>query len=116
MVQPCGVMADSCALETFVGRITLFESFAMILRDGIVFLLSLVAFLPGFSDAPPKFAFLENGVGQNTAPSIDRPGDSALTGPEKGNSIDLKVTAKKGTTLRFICILHPWMQGKVLVR
>jgi hypothetical protein len=68
------------------------------------------------SDAPPKFNFVENGVGQNTAPSIDRPGDSALTGPGKGNSVDVKVTAKKGTTLRFICILHPWMQGKVLVR
>jgi hypothetical protein len=28
------------------------------------------------SDAPPKFQFLENGVGQDTPPDLDRPGDS----------------------------------------
>ena len=33
------------------------------------------------SDAPPKFLFLENGVGENDAPpKLDRPGDSSLTG------------------------------------
>ena len=69
------------------------------------------------SDAPPKFQFLENGVGQDTAPNVDRPGDSGITGEGKpGESIDLKVTAKAGTTLYFMCIIHPWMQGKVVVR
>ena len=68
------------------------------------------------SNAPPKFPFLENGVGQATPPSVDRPGDSGVTGPgKKGESIDLKVTAKKGTTLKFMCLIHPWMQAKVIV-
>jgi hypothetical protein len=64
------------------------------------------------SDAPPKFQYLENGVGQKTPPSVDRPGDSGVTGPgKKGESIDLKVTAKPGTKLYFICLIHPWMQA-----
>jgi hypothetical protein len=64
------------------------------------------------SDAPPKFPFLENGVGQKTPPLVDRPGDSGVTGPgKKGESIDLKVTAKPGTKLRFMCLIHPWMQA-----
>jgi hypothetical protein len=68
------------------------------------------------SNAPPKFPFLENGVGQNTPPNVDRPGDSGVTGAGKqGESIDLPVTAKKGTTLYFMCLIHPWMQAKVIV-
>jgi hypothetical protein len=68
------------------------------------------------SDAPPKFPFLENGVGQKTPPSVDRPGDSGVTGPgKKGESIDLKVTAKPGTKLYFMCLIHPWMQAVVNV-
>jgi hypothetical protein len=68
------------------------------------------------SNTPPKFQFLENGVGQNTPPNVDRPGDSALIGSgKKGESVNVKVTAKKGTTLRFMCIIHPWMQSKVIV-
>jgi hypothetical protein len=69
------------------------------------------------SNAPPKFQYLENGVGQNTPPNVDRPGDSGVTGPgQKGESIDLKVTAKKGAVLRFMCLIHPWMQAKVVVK
>jgi hypothetical protein len=68
------------------------------------------------SDAPPKFQYLEDGVGQATAPAVDKPGDSGLTGSgKKGESIDFKVTAKKGKSLYFMCLLHPWMQGKVNV-
>src|SRR5690242_2357592 len=59
------------------------------------------------SNAPPKFLFLENGVGQNTPAKIDRPGDSAFVGPNKGDSVTLPVTAKKGTVLHFMCLLHP---------
>ncbi|MFL5895878.1 MAG: hypothetical protein ACJ76Z_12305 [Thermoleophilaceae bacterium] len=71
----------------------------------------------GESNAPPKFQFLENGVGQNTAPSVDRPGDSGITGSgKKGEFINLKVTAKKGKELYFMCIIHPQMQAKVLVK
>ena len=66
------------------------------------------------SDAPPKFPFLENGVGQATAPSVDVPGDSGITGKgKKGESIDLTVTAPAGTKLTFMCLIHPWMQAEV---
>jgi len=69
------------------------------------------------SDAPPKFPFLENGVGQDTPPSFDKPGDSAIIGPgeKKGESVDVKVTAKKGATLYFMCLIHAQMQSKVIV-
>jgi hypothetical protein len=68
------------------------------------------------SEAPPTFPFLENGVGQRTPPDVDRPGDSGLVGTgRKGDSIDLRVTARAGTTLYFICLIHPWMQSKVEV-
>jgi uncharacterized cupredoxin-like copper-binding protein len=68
------------------------------------------------SDAPPKFPFLENGVGQKTPPKVDKPGDSGVTGPgKKGESIDLTVTAPPGTTLKFICLIHPWMQAVLKV-
>ncbi len=69
------------------------------------------------TEAPPTFPFLENGVGQATPPSLDRPGDSGVTGEgKKGESIDFTVTAKAGTTLYFICLIHPWMQSKVEVQ
>jgi plastocyanin len=69
------------------------------------------------SDAPPKFQYLENGVGQDTPPNLDRPGDSGLTGQgKKGEKITFNVTAKKGTELYFVCLIHPWMQAKVQVQ
>jgi hypothetical protein len=68
------------------------------------------------SNGPPKFQFLENGVGSQTPPNVDRPGDSALIGPgQKGESLNVKVTAKKGSVLHFMCVIHPWMQAKVVV-
>jgi hypothetical protein len=71
---------------------------------------------PNDPNAQPKFQYVENGTGSATPPNVDRPGDSGLTGPGKrGESIDLKVTAKKGTTLYFLCAIHPWMQAKVVV-
>jgi plastocyanin len=69
------------------------------------------------SNAPPKFQYLENGVGQATPPNIDRPGDSGITGQGKrGEHISFHVTAKKGSTLYFMCLIHPWMESKVLVQ
>jgi hypothetical protein len=68
------------------------------------------------SNAPPKFQYLENGVGQKTPPKVNQPGDSGVTGKgKKGESIDLKVTAPKGTKLYFMCLIHPWMQAVVNV-
>jgi hypothetical protein len=67
------------------------------------------------SNAPPKFLFVENGVGTNTAPNVDQPGDSAFVEPSQGAKVTLKVTAKPGTTLYFLCAIHPWMQAKLVV-
>jgi len=66
------------------------------------------------SNAPPKFPYLENGVGQAAPAVVDRPGDSGVTGKgKKGESIDLKVTAPAGTKLYFVCLIHPWMQAEL---
>lgn len=66
------------------------------------------------SDAPPKFPFLEDGVGQQTPPNVDKPGDSGVTGKgKKGESIDLAVTAASGTKLWMMCLIHPWMQAEI---
>lgn len=54
----------------------------------------------------PKIAVVNRG-----RRGIDRPGDSvAFAGTRRA-----KVTAKPGRTLRFICAVHPWMQGKLEV-
>lgn len=67
------------------------------------------------SDAPPEFPFVENGKGQKTPSDFDRPGDSGVTGPRKGNSFTVDVTAKAGTTRYILCLLHPWMQARLKV-
>jgi hypothetical protein len=67
--------------------------------------------------APPKFQFLENGKGSQTPPSLDQPGDSVLlSGTKTTENAVMKVTAKKGSTLHFMCLVHPWMQGTLQVR
>lgn len=59
-----------------------------------------------FSEGPPRIAVVNRG-----RKGIDRPGDSvAFSGTRR-----VKVTAKPGRTLRFICAVHPWMQGKLKV-
>jgi plastocyanin len=69
------------------------------------------------SDAPPKFQFLENGVGENgTVPVLDRPGDSGVfMTNKKGEKISFKVGARKGKDLYFLCLIHPWMQAEIEV-
>ncbi len=67
------------------------------------------------SNTPPKYLFVENGQGTNTPPNIDRPGDSAFIPATQGAKVTLKVTAKPGTTLYFMCAVHPWMQAKLIV-
>jgi hypothetical protein len=67
------------------------------------------------SQAPPKFPFVENGTGSTTPPNVDRVGDSAFIAPVQGAKVTLKVTAKPGTTLYFMCVIHPWMQAKLIV-
>ncbi len=59
------------------------------------------------SDAPPKI--MEVNVG---ADGYDQPGDSVFFIKTQ----KLKITAKRGTTLHFICAIHPWMQGTIKVK
>ena len=47
---------------------------------------------------------------------IDRPGDSVFMPPKGAPQPTIKVTAKKGKTLRFFCLVHPWMQAALQVR
>jgi plastocyanin len=51
------------------------------------------------------------------AAGFDTPGDSIVFGPKgHGGQVTFKVTARPGTTLSFVCIIHPWMQGRFLVK
>lgn len=71
---------------------------------------------PKNGEGPPKYFFLENGKGSKKPPNYDRPGDSGIAGPKKGDSFKAKVTAKSGKTLHFMCLIHPWMQAKIKVK
>ena len=48
------------------------------------------------------------------APGIDQAGDSFVLAPGKPQTVNL--SAKAGTTLYFMCGIHPWMQGVLKVR
>ena len=48
------------------------------------------------------------------APGIDQAGDSIILNPKSSQKVN--VSAKKGTTLYFVCGIHPWMQGVLKVR
>ena len=51
------------------------------------------------------------------AAGFDTPGDSIFIGPKgHGGQVTFKVTARPGTILNFMCIIHPWMQGRFLVK
>ncbi len=47
---------------------------------------------------------------------LDQPGDSLWLEPAVGNRISAPVTAPAGTTLYYLCALHPWMQGSIRVK
>jgi len=54
------------------------------------------------------------GEGWNTMGTTTKKGDSYFFG-KKGESFEQPVTAKAGTTLYFMCAVHPWMQGSIKV-
>lgn len=54
-----------------------------------------------------------NAVVNVGAPGLDQPGDSLLFFP--GESISAEVSAPAGTTLYYLCAIHPWMQGSITV-
>jgi hypothetical protein len=53
--------------------------------------------------------------GWDTLGSLTKKGDSWFTGEKPGASIDQKVTAAAGTTIYFMCAIHPWMHGQIEV-
>jgi hypothetical protein len=46
-------------------------------------------------------------------PGLDARGDALLLLP--GSPIAARVSAKAGTTLHYLCAIHPWMQGTIKV-
>jgi plastocyanin len=60
-------------------------------------------------EGPPKKPLVNVG-----AEGFDRPGDSIFFAPKGRTTV--KITAGKGSTLSFICVPHPWMQGTLKVR
>jgi plastocyanin len=61
---------------------------------------------------PPPIRLVDVG-----GPGFNQPGDSVVIGPKgRGGPVTFKVTAAPGTVLNFVCALHPWMQGRFLVK
>ena len=54
-------------------------------------------------------------AGWSTMGSTSKKGDSWFSGEKKGGHFAQEVTAEAGTTLYYLCAVHPWMQGKVNV-
>jgi hypothetical protein len=63
-------------------------------------------------DGPPKVLLVDGGDGFN------KPYDSIVLAPkgQRGSSAKLKITAKRGTNLYFMCAIHPQMQSEIHVR
>jgi plastocyanin len=66
---------------------------------------------PG-SDQKPPFNFVVN----RGAPGLDARGDSLLFAGPFNEAVTATVTASAGTTLSYLCVIHPWMQGSIKVR
>ncbi|HEX8754539.1 MAG TPA: hypothetical protein VF731_14095 [Solirubrobacterales bacterium] len=65
---------------------------------------------------PPKYNPVEAGPeGWSTMGTISKKGDSWFTGEKPKASIVQQVTATAGTTLYFMCAVHPWMHGQITV-
>ena len=53
--------------------------------------------------------------GWDTMGNLKKKGDSWFTGEKHRTSFTQKVTAAAGTTITFMCAVHPWMQGSIEV-
>jgi plastocyanin len=67
--------------------------------------------LAGHFTEPPTFVL---GGGPDGTAGLDGVGDSLLVPPNE--SVSATVTATAGTTLNYICVIHPWMIGSINVR
>jgi plastocyanin len=66
---------------------------------------------PGLDEQPP-FNFRVNRGG----PGLDTRGDSLLFAGPFAQAIRGRVTAAPGTNLFYLCVIHPWMQGRIAVQ
>jgi hypothetical protein len=67
-------------------------------------------------NGPVKVNPVEVGAeGWDTLGSLTTKGDSWFTGTKPSASITQKVSAAAGTTIYFMCAIHPWMQGSIQV-
>jgi hypothetical protein len=64
----------------------------------------------GIDDEQPPFTFVVN----KGMPGLNQPGDSLLVTADHPVT-RARVTAPAGTTLHYICAVHAWMQGKLIV-
>jgi hypothetical protein len=53
--------------------------------------------------------------GWDTEGSLSKNGDVWFTGEKPGTSFTQRVTAAPGTTIHFMCAIHPWMHGSIEV-
>lgn len=60
-------------------------------------------------DGPPTTPLVNAGK-----TGFDQRSDSIVIGP--GDKGSVKLTATKGKTLHLLCIIHPWMQARIVVR
>jgi hypothetical protein len=68
------------------------------------------------ANGPVKVNPVEAGLeGWDTLGSLTKTGDSWFTGSKPNTSIVQKVTAAAGTTIYFMCAIHPWMHGSIKV-
>ena len=77
---------------------------------------------------PPFVAVLDDFRVSAAQPArLDSTGDSLLVAPNGsvmpttlggsvGDSVSAVITAEKGTTLTYLCGVHPWMQGRIVVQ
>jgi plastocyanin len=65
-------------------------------------------FVDAHGGIPPTTPVVE--AGRN---GLDATGDSIFLPPN--SSVSAQITASPGTTLHYICIIHPWMQGTITV-
>jgi hypothetical protein len=67
-------------------------------------------------NGPVKVNPVEVGLeGWDTLGSITKKGDSWFTGSKPNTSIVQKVSAAAGTSIYFLCAIHPWMHGSIEV-
>ena len=64
----------------------------------------------GIDDEQPPFTFVVN----QGMPGLNQPGDSLLVTADHPVT-RARITAPAGTTLHYICAVHAWMQGKLIV-